>query len=1010
MSVLTKNCLDITILHSVVSSAQDQFNRSPHPKPLPAAVLFKAYDDVLPTFGVDPDSDHHLSALVFRIGGENGDGSLLDKFEAILKRMGIVLDFGENATVSEHSYQPASLYATDNERDAVDLPGESEADSPHTKSGNRKHNETISSDRAALTPFTVNTRNREGNNGAAVRHTVPVFATTRTSPTLVHQYHSKEQRNGDPPREISTTDSPKPSATDANESKKANASKTSLISAMDRWRAVASTRAGQIHGPHHQLLVSKENRGGIVPINEAPAPPSPGDGSKHEILLPVDMNQPEPHNVDDEFSWNRAARARQIFLASKVFNRWADETAIRLEREAIARRHMVRFRCFNSWTQAPNSTAPKAKQLKAASAVQKLRRAVVCQEEQLGMAASLISQSHLYTMARSSLDYWSSGALARQSANELAKRIRIKVVERWFHGANADDKFAKNVVEARGYRKNSQACSKWSRLAQTHTLQATTARQVGSTLSTTLWIQEWWNQAETKVRAEACQRLLATESAAKALEIWCLQTRLQAFRRRCEYFSVLKYINAWSVTTTCDYAQQSAAKRYSKSRAAVILVRRVRSSEEKQWELSNLEARARWYIRATRLVRVFDINARYHKHQARLAVRRYLMMRYTQVSSKRRRRSFYLALSHWRSHAVQVSEIAGVGNEYQTIQEADRKLTIATLWGQQTFQAETSHSLAMNYRKNRLLDEWKQGALMSGRRQKEASELWASERQLESLKAWTISALQRSGQAHSAVMVQQRHYRETRNKALLYWRQTTNQDSADIPDLRSPAWNDRSNSSRKFARSLPRWRPAFRRFDESQDLASPMQTPSRSTGLSLPATSTLPTRLMDPVEELDGESVDNGFDAAVSSRSLYQRGRGHVAVSRIMSSTTPRAPIPKHIHRTMRYNSIVPEKREQLSSAKSARGRRLLDEDLQEHGNTLSSPKSKNPVFSRSRRAMGPSKNTEGSSSASYMSRSLFSGSVPARAISWQPGGKVDLAQVDFQPANAETIGSEHNK
>lgn len=91
---------DIAVLHSVVAAAQHQLDNAPDPRPLPAAVLFKAYDDVLPDFGIDPDSDDHLSAFIFRIGGEQGHGTLSDKFQAILRRMGIVLEFGEDGTNS----------------------------------------------------------------------------------------------------------------------------------------------------------------------------------------------------------------------------------------------------------------------------------------------------------------------------------------------------------------------------------------------------------------------------------------------------------------------------------------------------------------------------------------------------------------------------------------------------------------------------------------------------------------------------------------------------------------------------------------------------------------------------------------------------------------------------------------------------------------------------------------------------------------------------------------------
>ncbi|GKT86814.1 centrin-binding protein sfi1 [Colletotrichum tofieldiae] len=63
--------------------------------------LFQAYDAVLPLYGVDPEEDHHISRLVFRIGGERGDGSLLEKLRAVLSRMGIGLEFDSRSDGSK---------------------------------------------------------------------------------------------------------------------------------------------------------------------------------------------------------------------------------------------------------------------------------------------------------------------------------------------------------------------------------------------------------------------------------------------------------------------------------------------------------------------------------------------------------------------------------------------------------------------------------------------------------------------------------------------------------------------------------------------------------------------------------------------------------------------------------------------------------------------------------------------------------------------------------------------
>ncbi|OAA58854.1 Sfi1 spindle body [Cordyceps fumosorosea ARSEF 2679] len=75
---------DIEILHEIVSIAQEKLDNVGGARLLPAAALFKAYDEVLPQHGIDPDDENHLSRLIFRIGGEKGTLSLPEKFQAVL--------------------------------------------------------------------------------------------------------------------------------------------------------------------------------------------------------------------------------------------------------------------------------------------------------------------------------------------------------------------------------------------------------------------------------------------------------------------------------------------------------------------------------------------------------------------------------------------------------------------------------------------------------------------------------------------------------------------------------------------------------------------------------------------------------------------------------------------------------------------------------------------------------------------------------------------------------------
>jgi protein SFI1 len=75
---------------------------------LPTNALFKAYDRILPNYGIDPEHDHHLSRLVFRVGGERGTDNLLSKFRAVLRRMDIELVL-ESVNISAKLVQEGGL-------------------------------------------------------------------------------------------------------------------------------------------------------------------------------------------------------------------------------------------------------------------------------------------------------------------------------------------------------------------------------------------------------------------------------------------------------------------------------------------------------------------------------------------------------------------------------------------------------------------------------------------------------------------------------------------------------------------------------------------------------------------------------------------------------------------------------------------------------------------------------------------------------------------------------------
>ena len=60
---------------------------------MPTNALFNAYYDILPRIGVNADHDSRYARVLFKIGGLRGQGTLYEKFEEILSRMGIEIEF-----------------------------------------------------------------------------------------------------------------------------------------------------------------------------------------------------------------------------------------------------------------------------------------------------------------------------------------------------------------------------------------------------------------------------------------------------------------------------------------------------------------------------------------------------------------------------------------------------------------------------------------------------------------------------------------------------------------------------------------------------------------------------------------------------------------------------------------------------------------------------------------------------------------------------------------------------
>ena len=96
---------DVALLHDIVVLAQELLPNLPERERLPTNALFSAYYDILPRIGINVDHDSRYARILFKIGGLRGEGTLYEKFEEILSRMGIEIEFDEQDQDSDSEYE-----------------------------------------------------------------------------------------------------------------------------------------------------------------------------------------------------------------------------------------------------------------------------------------------------------------------------------------------------------------------------------------------------------------------------------------------------------------------------------------------------------------------------------------------------------------------------------------------------------------------------------------------------------------------------------------------------------------------------------------------------------------------------------------------------------------------------------------------------------------------------------------------------------------------------------------
>ncbi|RCI14334.1 hypothetical protein L249_5944 [Ophiocordyceps polyrhachis-furcata BCC 54312] len=910
---------DITILHSVVVAAQQELDHAPEPKPLPAAVLFRAYDEVLPAYGVDPDLDHHLSAFIFRIGGEEGHETLLSKFQAILGRMGIVLEFGDNTPTPDAtpslSLSPASSHQAKLVEEEHDVSG----------SSSNSNTAALSSDRDALRSNHSHGGIHAGQNTETAgihANAVTTFRSPRDDPENQLQLHSNERE--------SAKVAERPSL---------DGRRSALVAALDVWRSRAAASGSQHKNHQYGSDRNRWGHNGERPQNQhqpatiknftSSADPdnvrhkSPRDFvdtaiQEKKVLrfasaassiasLASEHHESRGHNRLDRFededvtpSLSRqnyllhcATRARLIYLASKVLNHWADRTATRLEREAVARRHMIRFRCFRSWSQAPSSRLPAVDKLRASAAIQKLQRAVTNQRTQLSRAESSVAEAHSIRLVQQALSRWACQASVHDSLCRSARRTRFNAAARWIVDARETEEIRHAATAHSVGWKSGLAMHKWRAKTEYGSMCQEVAHHIRAVSLSSAFLDYWSDYAEVKRRSLAYWRECQRKKASFAFYVWNLSARAQAARWRHEYLSVEGAFMTWQNETAKHDDTKTAARQHNVLRSKSSFCQRIKQHQSERAELKRLEGRAQLFLNGTLLLKVFEATAQQRKDQMRNRIRQYLMMRYTQISSRRKKRNFLAALDRWKLSSESAIQTARMAQDISAMDEAGRFFSALGSWCSQAAADWRLRCRAESQFRRRCLQIWVKRSAEQEYRNARAGMIWTSERQRRCVKLWSIATLRRSGQAHTADMVLRRHDRESRGRALQKWKTATKGQQGLFSD-------NAPSVSRARPSSLSGQR---RREKQAEVVSSLMETPTRWTGLPLSMAETTSSRRMTPVIEADDETQTVSGNTAADARAWKsQHGESYNTAVHVPqpSSTTPFASVPAHLRRNIR--------------------------------------------------------------------------------------------------------------
>lgn len=766
--------------------AQDDYDALPQPKPTFSKVVFNAYHEILESYGITPEKEDPRASLLFLVVGESGPLSLPERYEVVLSRKRIALDFGETTVdTSLPSQQTTTSIST----------GSSEARARSPK----EHYTTATKETREPPQWQQRARQRQEARELQRKLDRAHFEASGREIELVRKQSDELMRKVDEAKRRADATSAASSTASVKDAEASAELRERLRKRHQEFREErnASVLRQERNAERRQQRADEQRR---ATSRRGSGASSHMDQDEDIWMTQADLSdRPQTPEEVSKSLFEKAGRAREIFLASKYFNIWAERTASRIEREAVARRHMIRFRCFQGWSKTPASLLPAAQHLTTLTAVEKLKRAAVTQESQLRSASVAVSQDKLVDRAKVCLNQWHCHLKERTTlANAVSEDVKDTVTT-WMgrtkrQSAQATDT-AKLVLRHRVQRD----FTKWIYKANQHSRWLRACREASDAEKVLATADTWYNFNQEMETANSFRAITQDEKRQKAANLWRLQTRESAFRGKIEYAHALNSVQQWQKYSGSNAERGISAASYSKTNSTAAPLHQWRRCSKIAPKLSRFAARSHMYIAAHKLLDTLENENKKIVQKKKDAIRLVMRIQYKAASARRKRRLFDSSLNKWLSLAMDLDQQTSKADEEVVQQRQQRKTVTFDAWAIRGYVNQLRRETARQSEANRSIDKWANIATEASNVGSEARHYHYQSLTRDNLRVWSRSNLQSSGQSHTATKVREQHDNELRRRRFYHWRlwRSDKARPSYVPGSAPPA-NFRSSRTGRF--------------------------------------------------------------------------------------------------------------------------------------------------------------------------------------------------------------------